>query len=185
MKGNALYLIFGWIVLAGACTIDGASPVEPSAVPQTVRNDGGSGLRAVFVQGDYEPGAGESLVLTGSECSGVAQQSYNVDFKVDDCLSMTTTTGVVLEDDAYFAFAMKRGFIVGAQFWIDDQSGPEGIGHESNKMALSQQTPSAQGFTLHVHAQNVPVWRLAGHLSKKRVAPVGTVSIGDVIYYAP
>jgi hypothetical protein len=182
---RTLYLILGSIVLVAACTMDGSTPVEPTPNPYLAKGGGGSALRAVFIQGDYAPGGGESLVLTPPGCSGAVTQSYNVDFRADDCLWMTTTTGLTLADDAFFAFNTKGGSIVGSQFWIDDQAGADGIGHESDKMTIPAQANSPGGFTLHVHARNVPVWRLGGHLSKKRVVQVGTVSIGDVVFYVP
>jgi hypothetical protein len=178
------YLGIGILILAAGCREDRGAPVEP-APPAVAKDGGGSGLRAMFTRGDYVPGSGESLVLTEPGCSGAVTRSYNVDFTVDDCLEMITTNGVVLTDDAFFAFATTSGSIVGAQFWIDDQSGREGIGHESDKTRIDPPQPaSSSGFTLHVHA-TVPVWRLGGHLAKKRVAQVGTVTIGDVVFYRP
>lgn len=44
---------------------------------------------------------------------------------------------------------------------------------------------SAQGFTIHVHATDVPVWRLSGNNSSKKVAQVGTVDVGDLVYRVP
>ena len=45
--------------------------------------------------------------------------------------------------------------------------------------------PDGLGFTLHVHAADVDLWRLDTHLPKKkskRVEFVGTFSLGDMIY---
>lgn len=45
--------------------------------------------------------------------------------------------------------------------------------------------PDALGFTLHVHATNVDLWKLDTHHPMKksnRVDIVGTFSLGDMIY---
>ena len=45
--------------------------------------------------------------------------------------------------------------------------------------------PDGIGFTLHVHAADVDLWRLDTHLPKKKskqVEFVGTFSLGDMIY---
>jgi hypothetical protein len=45
--------------------------------------------------------------------------------------------------------------------------------------------PEGAGFTLHVHAVDVDLWKLDTHLRKKkskRVEHVGTFSLGDMIY---
>jgi hypothetical protein len=58
--------------------------------------------------------------------------------------------------------------------------------HESDVLSVTPIVlPDGIGFTLHVHAADVDLWRLDTHLPKKKskqVEFVGTFSLGDMIY---
>ena len=72
------------------------------------------------------------------------------------------------------------------QLVAQDVSGDGGIKHETDDIPVSQPVaPDPAGFTLHVHADNVPVYRLSGHTGGKRTAMIGTISIGDIVYRTP
>ena len=140
-----------------------------------------------IVAGDW---AGDNLVL--SSCPGDSQSGYNVRFGNTDegtnagCLSITTSDGTRLMDDLSLPLGVKSGAATRIALYGRDAAGPEGILHNSDWAPVNPAASlSAQGFTLHVHATNLPVWRLSGHLSSKRVAQVGTVDIGDLVYRVP
>jgi hypothetical protein len=50
---------------------------------------------------------------------------------------------------------------------------------------IAPQQAVADDFTLHVHADNIVVYRLPGHTGGKRVGAIGTTCIGDVVYQRP
>ena len=153
-------------------------------------NDGrnsGDALVVDIVAGDL---AGDNLVL--STCSGDSQSSYNVGFGNTDegtnngCLTITTSDGARLVDDITFPLSVKSGAAYSVRIYGRDAAGAGGILHNSDPMPVNPSAPlSPDGFTIHVHATNVPVWRLSGHLSSKRVAQVGTVDLGDFVYRRP
>ena len=67
-----------------------------------------------------------------------------------------------------------------------DTIGDDGIAHESDVLDVDPiGLPDEAGFTLHVHAVDVVLWKLDTHrLMQKsnRVEIVGTFSLGDMIY---
>ena len=175
--------------LAGCGSSDrltGTGPPNLAQVANGVRN-GGDNLVVDIVAGDF---AGDNLVV--STCSGDSQSSYNVNFgSTEDgtnngCLIITTSDGVRLVEDVTLPLSVKSGAAYSVRIYARDAAGAGGILHNSDPMSVN---PSAQlspdGFTIHVHATNVPVWRLSGHLSSKRVAQVGTVDVGDLVYRRP
>ena len=58
--------------------------------------------------------------------------------------------------------------------------------HESDVLSVTPIVlPDRIGFTLHIHAADVDLWRLDTHLPKKKsrqVEFVGTFNLGDMIY---
>jgi hypothetical protein len=58
--------------------------------------------------------------------------------------------------------------------------------HESDVLSVTPiALPDGIGFTLHVHAADIDLWRLDTHLPKKKskqVEFVDTFSLGDMIY---
>lgn len=86
-------------------------------------------------------------------------------------------------DDPQLTVSKKKDRIHSIQFYIQDDIGPDGIMHETETVTVDPAAVIAKcGFLVHVHADHVPVWRLAGHLGGPRVEMIGTVSIGDVWY---
>ena len=180
------------IIAITGCAIDSSShglgPLAPSLAKggNGGQNDG-DGLVVDFVAGDF---AGDNLVL--STCAGDSEASYNVRFgNTDDgtnagCLTITTSDGTQIVDDIYFTSGVKSGSATRVTFWGQDAAGLSGIQHQSEPASVNPPAPtSTAGFTVHVHATDVVVWRLNGHLSSKKVRRVGTVDIGDIIYRIP
>jgi hypothetical protein len=86
-------------------------------------------------------------------------------------------------DDPELTISKKKDRIHAVRLYIQDDIGADGIMHETDVVIVDPPaTIDKCGFVVHVHADNVPVWRLSGHLGGPRVAMVGTVSIGDIWY---
>lgn len=112
------------------------------------------------------------------------QTSFTALFDRHDlCATVTTNTGYQLTDDIVIQVNTTQGLITSVQLRGQDVIGEEGIMHESEAVAITPPaTPSNTGFTLHVHADNLPIWKLTRHLGGKRVEIVGLISIGDMVY---
>ena len=105
----------------------------------------------------------------------------------DLCATLTTSLGNTLTDDIFIVTVKnKSGDIIGVQLFGQDIIGDNGIAHESDVLEVDPTVqPDALGFTLHVHAANVDLWKLDTHRpmnKSNRVDIVGTFSLGDVIY---
>lgn len=101
----------------------------------------------------------------------------------DLCATVTTSTGYQLTDDIIIGVNTTKGLITSVQLKGQDVIGEEGIKHESEVWPITPPfTPPTGSFTLHVHADNLPIWKLDGHLGGERVEIVGYISIGDMVY---
>lgn len=78
----------------------------------------------------------------------------------------------------------KNGRITHMRLVGQDVDGPEGIWHQTDLIPVAEPAvPSKAGFTLHVHAKDVAVWRTDSHLGGgNKVEIIGYISIGDVVY---
>lgn len=110
--------------------------------------------------------------------------SYTALFDRHDlCATVTTSTGYQLTDDIVIEVDTTQGLITSVQLRGQDVIGEEGIMHESEAVAITPPvTPSGAGFTVHVHVDNLPIWKLTRHLGGKRVEIVGYISLGDLVY---
>ena len=73
--------------------------------------------------------------------------------------------------------------ITAVQFYIQDIPGPDGIMYETDVIPVNPPVrPNSAGFVIHLHADNVKVYRDSNHLGGKRVEMVGTVSFGDMVF---
>ena len=93
---------------------------------------------------------------------------------------------VTLGNDAHLIVATKKGgTIVTVQFLIQDKAGPEGIQYRTDRFSLDVtgfEGFTGAGFILHLHATDVPIYRLKGHMGGPKVENVGTINIGDIVY---
>lgn len=129
--------------------------------------------------GDFRSGNGWALVFGKSGCLIVSPlRATTVDG--DYALADDIVIGVQLEKG-------KNGRITHVRLGGQDVDGPEGIFHDTDWLPVFEPVvPTKAGFTLHVHASNVPVWRWSSHLPRdgERVEIVGVISIGDIVYPA-
>ena len=88
-----------------------------------------------------------------------------------------------LTDDPQLAVVQRKGKVVAVKFYIQDTEGPEGILHESERMSVTPPVePSSSGFTLQIQQDDVPMYRLKGHVGGPRVEQIGTISVGDFVF---
>lgn len=120
-----------------------------------------------------------------STCAGTVARSGGVWWpRFTECVVITPRgSSYALTNDPGLQFTVKRGLITHVTFVIDDVVGGEGIQHETDPIPVTPVAFGGAGWVFHIHADNVPVYRLSGHLSGKRVAMIGTISIGDVVYF--
>lgn len=101
-----------------------------------------------------------------------------------DAIVITPTgSPYALTDDAQMSVRVQGDRITGLTLYIQDVAGTAGIQHETDAITLDAPVqPSSAGFTLHVHRDRVPVYRLKGHTGGPRVGTIGTISVGDLVY---
>lgn len=157
---------------------------------------GGSGSSGGSIsQGDLTLAAGESPALaTTCPSSGFTRDSWALVFGKSGCLivsplwASTAYEAYQLADDLVLNIQRdgRKGPITHVRLVGQDVDGPDGIWHNTDWIPVAVPVvPQAAGFTLHVHAKNVGVWRYDSHLGGgNRVEMIGTISIGDVIYPA-
>lgn len=109
-----------------------------------------------------------------------------VDLGHSGCLIVSPTGGDYdLTDDVAIQVKTRKGGREITELTLTGQDviGPDGIAHESETIDFETPVPTdPNGFVLHIHADQVPVYRLSGHLNGKRVEQIGTIAIGDVVY---
>ena len=101
--------------------------------------------------------------------------------------TVTTSTGAMLTDDISIVVKTDEfGDIISIQLFGQDTIGKEGIMHETDELFLANPvTPTDLGFTLHVHEDDIEVWKLDTHVKKnnsQRVESVGFISLDDMEY---
>lgn len=155
--------------------------------------DVGSELIGDVAVADFGSGDANSL---GSTCpTTVKVGQWHLDFGPSECLVVTLTWNDAsgfepypLTDDVRLVVRKengRNGRITHVRLLGQDVIGEAGVAHESDEVPVaSPVVPDKAGFTLHVHAPRVEVWRLSEHVGGDRVALIGWVSIGDMIYTA-
>lgn len=182
MKYRILLLAALVPALAG-CGEPNDTPLAPALLLNAATTDG------TTLVGDVSPDVAfvSAVEQLASTCPGDANENYAVLFGHSGCLIVTPDgSSYSLTDDVILGTTVKRGQITAIQVRGQDVIGADGIKHESDVIKLPVPvTPDPNGFVLHVHADNVPVWRLSGHLKGRRVEMIGTIAVGDIIYRKP
>jgi hypothetical protein len=153
---------------------------------------GGSGIifSVSFVGDPLAPGSNLFLPSCTAQTPASSGNSFATTAifpRHDLCATLTTSDDATLTDDIIIQTVTTRsGDIIGVQVTGQDIIGEDGIAHESDVLDVDPIVqPDGAGFTLHVHATDVDLWKLDTHLRKKkskRVEHVGTFSLGDMIY---
>lgn len=171
------------------CNDGPVGPLVPEPLAPSFGRQASSGAADV-IQGDFALADTDAPALL-STCRGSATSpGWSVVFGKTLCLIVKPFgkyENYQLTDDIVLAVTLekgKNGRITHIRMNGQDVDGPAGIWHNTDVIPVQQPVvPSKAGFTLHVHARNLQVWRLDSHLSGgNRVEMVGTISIGDVVY---
>ena len=179
------------------CTLAMACSETPTATLRDIAREPASALSATgadVLQGDLQLADSDAPALA-SICPSqrFAGTGWAVVFGHSECMIVTplwasaTYAAYPLRDDVTLNVRIekgKNGRITHVRLYGQDVIGEAGVAHETDWVAVAQPVvPSKAGLTLHVHANNVAVWRLDSHLSGgNRVDMIGTISIGDIVY---
>ena len=89
---------------------------------------------------------------------------------------------VTLNDDPSISVSRKKGGISEIQFYTEDISGPDATWYSTDKIKIPSPVKIIPtDFTVHVHKDNIPVYKSSGTSGKRRES-IGSISIGDIVY---
>jgi hypothetical protein len=188
MNGRSIRLSVGvaTLVLLGGCAEqpDARGVFEPQFTHNGKQHGKGTTWSEADVTGHDVPAASWTLVSTCPGYPSINDSNPRVVWpQHDQCANITLQDGTALTDEPTLEFGMKGGSIVWVQFRQQDVIGPEGIQYESERVSISPAVPfTGAGMVLHVHATDIPVYQLKGHIGGPRVRLAGTMNIGDVAY---
>jgi hypothetical protein len=179
-----------------ACGEQRTPILEPDAAVLFKTKPGGSGdsQGAHIVQGALTLAPADAPALaTTCPSAGFTSNAWDLVFGKSGCLLVAPLwataqyTAYTLSDDLVVRVLIekgKAGRITHVRLAGQDVDGPEGIWHNTDWIPVAVPVvPAKAGFTLQVHARNVEVWRTDSHLAGgNRVAMIGTVSIGEIVY---
>jgi hypothetical protein len=167
------------------CSGESRSPVGPGS---GVLAPAGSGSTAWTQASANAHGvAAPDLSTLVSTCPGhpgnIDKQPMVIWPPHDGCVVIELSDGPPLTDDPTLIVGYKGGNIVSVQFYEQDVDGLEGIMYKSARVTLPVPVPfTGPGMTLHIHAENVPVYQLKGHTGGPIVRQAGTMDFGDIVY---
>ncbi|MGK2934847.1 MAG: hypothetical protein ACSLFE_06335 [Gemmatimonadaceae bacterium] len=192
------------LVIAGCSEPVGPDTTAPAAsIHAKGGNSGGgsgSGSGAYVIQGDLVLTDANAPALT-STCPtphGFSGSGWALVYGKTGCLlapTVWTSTDPTLAeykvaDDVVLGVQMekgKNGRITHVRLNGQDVDGEAGIWHTTYWIPVAQPVvPTTAGFTLRVHARDIPVWRTDSHLARgsNPVQVIGLISIGDIVYPA-
>ena len=171
-----------------------SSVVAPGARAQvSTRAKGGGGTSEVLYQVSVVAGTDtrsyqKPLYMPATQlatCVATTNgKSYSASFPRHDlCATLVTDTGNRITDDITIQVITTKGMITSVIIRGQDVIGEAGIMHQSETIPiLPPATPSTASFTLHVHTDNIPLWRLQNHTGGPREEIVGYFSLGDMVF---
>lgn len=181
-------------------------PVAPTllapASSSFAKGGGGStsGAGADVIQGDLVivEGDAPALISTCPTPHGFSGSGWALVYGKTGCLLAPTVwtstdpalTPYKVADDVVVQVQResgKNGRITHVRLNGQDVDGEAGIWHTTYWIPVQTPVvPTTAGFTLHVHAKNVAVWRTDSHLARgsNPVQVIGLISIGDISYPA-
>lgn len=188
MAGTAALLLAACGTETAPTAPDPGGPLFAKPADKGGGNGGGNGGGKGGDEGD--DGGGSTTVLvayvdgvdyTTADCLGTVTDNYGVLFGHQTCITIPLDD-YSLTDDITFNTKTRKGEIVEMYLTGQDVIGEEGIMHETDNFLDTPVTPDpVAGFTVTID-QEVPVYRLSGHLRGRRVGVVGHVYIGYIVY---
>ena len=150
-----------------------------------VKHDGVAMTRTL-----YQPATLDSLCL--AQASSI-KNLWAYFPRHDLCATLTTTHGASIADDIVIRVKIEKKKagalpkVINVQVIGQDTIGSEGLIHQSDVITnISSVESKADGiFVIHVHADNVTLWKCDGHLLKGQTTceeNVGTFAIHDMVY---
>lgn len=109
------------------------------------------------------------------------------------CATLITSSGYLIADDIVIRVKIEKKKagalpkVISVQVIGQDMDGAEGLIHQSDVRTNIESVESIGGgsFVIHVHENNVPLWKCDGHLLKGQTTceePAGTFAIHDMVY---
>lgn len=199
MRSTAVNMFVRHMALLAAATALAGTPVQAGPGGGGGSTSGTTFSVEVAAHPAHPDTSGASLwvPLNGSSpCRGwsagtsVPKPDYTARWRVDgvhlDCQDLTTSTGAQLTDDIVAKVSLNSsGKVVSVRISGQDVIGAAGLLHRSDPMIVAPTDPRAGGFTIHVHATDVRLWKCNTHLLGKQTTcnvPAGTFSLDDMIY---
>jgi len=168
--------------LVAGCQDPGTDPLEPAFS----RGKGGGKVHVAFSvdavsDGTCSPMSSDSWISRRPGSTG--ENTLAVTWDTDAVRVTPSGSGYALTDDARAYVVSKAGAIESVGLNIQDVAGPDGIYYSTDEISLAVPAEaSPDGFTLHLHAPDVPIWRHKGHTGGPRVAMAGTICVDDLVY---
>ena len=183
------------MVLAGCADAPIPTAPEPPAelLAKGGNGKGGGGddggrtqLLAEVELGDFS--VVDAAGLLESTCPTAGTGQWHANFGHSECLIVSPDgAAYTLNDDVVLVVTRekgKNGAITHVTLLAQDVIGELGIHHSTDSIPVATPVvPDKAGFTIHVHATGIPVWRHAGHTGGERVEVIGRISIGDIVYF--
>ena len=191
---SCLVLAVLWAVLATPETALADKPDKPPGQDKPDKPGKGGNKTAYSVDAvsdvsDHDTDFNPLDPTLHSTCSGLTgENSLYVKWpRFERCIVITPLPpegkpSYELSDDPQLNVMTKRGEVIAVQLYIQDEPGPDGIMHSSDHIPVDSVEPLSAGFILHIHADNVQVWRHKGHTGGPRVEMIGTISVGDIVF---
>ena len=172
-----------WAVLATSETALAEKPDKPPGQDKPDKPGKGGDKTAYSVDAVLDGGKYDSPTLFSIDSGSTGENTLFVRWPFDAIEITPKGSSYALTNDPQLTVSKKRGEVIAVQFYIQDVFGPDGIMHSSDQILVDPPvTPSSDGFTLHVHADDVPVWSHKGHTGGPRVEEIGTISVGDIVF---
>jgi hypothetical protein len=172
-------------VIIWSCSKESSSPVSPEETISLSKR-----VKVVYEVDCEEGDAGSqdnTVVSTAPGTTGDNHLHTTWSGAAINGIAITLADGSILNHRATMGFPSENGKgkrIVSFKLWINDEY--QGIAHTTGEIPLEPSNyvlPDPNGFTVHAHAINVPLYRLkksGGKLKPENI--VGSISFGDIVF---
>lgn len=181
------------VTLTAGCQNQPAPTAPEVPIPAASGGAGGGGdggaLLGEVGLGDF---IGTATTIESTCPGGVTTAGWHVSYEHTQCLIVSPDWNAAsgyapysLTDDLVLVMHKekgKNGRITSMRLIGQDVIGGAGIAHQTDFVPVAiPVVPTKAGYALHVHANNMEVWRMDSHTGGNRVAMIGWISIGDIV----